>query len=738
MKTLAQAQYEQAAIKLEVAKANLDQIQSSVIAADEARDALSQVKAIIRQEAGLLKRYFLDSYNSAKSGDDVLLHFHLSDSAYSFLQDLSRKIKTDVKNSFTAEKVSRAIKPKELLTVAQWAEKNRYINTGTNLPGPWRNENAPHTVEIMNSLSQHSPCREVTFLKASGVSGSEMGWNFIGYTIDYLEQDIMALMPDEGIRNTQFNPQLKRFLKDTPVMADQAYTASKEGTNTEEINIFKSGQKLIKSYASSANKMRAYHVPNLFRDEITGYPQDVDGQGCPLLLSDNRLKAFPRSKTFNVSTPTIKGSCRISDKFRQSDMRYPHLPCPHCGGLFVLEWRHFKIKTEAGDNLKADQVDSHGGKVVTDVHFECPHCKGKVEEKHKLEMLKVENYRWIPKKPQVKHHHGYWINSFYVRPGLGKTWKQIAQMWMDAQGNTIELKGIINNYFAEEWEELSKKLETNSLIARTEYFADIQRPKALRACGIDVQGDRLEITIGEIELDEETWVEKHIILTGDTEQEYVWDELTELLSEERIDFGAIDSGYKTNIVKKYVKTKSFLFAIKGAGKKDNRDIEDNRPFIPSKEDIAKKYRKRNKYEPEIILGVNEGKDAIFSRLGFENPTKIEIDYETGEIISKERRKSPRYIHFNHHSSLDTDYFNQITSEELRTETRRGIQYRYWKKTRSRNEALDCLVYLIASFHIAKAIGRFTSLFKQIEEASNQQESAPTEQPTRARKRLRGR
>ena len=63
----------------------------------------------------------------------------------------------------------------------------------------------------------------------------------------------------------------------------------------------------------------------------------------------------------------------------------------------------------------------------------------------------------------------------------------------------------------------------------------------------------------------------------------------------------------------------------------------------------------------------------------------------------------QYCHF---PKYDSEYFKQLTAEQLVTKMVRGYQKREWQKTRERNEALDCRVYARAA-SISFGIEQFT-------------------------------
>jgi phage terminase large subunit GpA-like protein len=78
------------------------------------------------------------------------------------------------------------------------------------------------------------------------------------------------------------------------------------------------------------------------------------------------------------------------------------------------------------------------------------------------------------------------------------------------------------------------------------------------------------------------------------------------------------------------------------------------------------------------VGVDTANDAIYSKVEVEAP-------------------GPGYCHFP--DAYQREYFEQLTSEEVRTRFVRGHPVRYWfKPSGVRNKALDRRVYALAALH----------------------------------------
>lgn len=114
-----------------------------------------------------------------------------------------------------------------------------------------------------------------------------------------------------------------------------------------------------------------------------------------------------------------------------------------------------------------------------------------------------------------------------------------------------------------------------------------------------------------------------------------------------------------------------IWAIKGASDASGQWS----PVWPSASQDHKARKFRLGWRP-VVIGVNSAKEAVRQRL---------LVDEVG----------PGYCHFP--SDREEEYFDQLTSEELRIERRHGSVLRKWyKKKNAANEALDCRVYAYAA------------------------------------------
>lgn len=107
--------------------------------------------------------------------------------------------------------------------------------------------------------------------------------------------------------------------------------------------------------------IRSSTIKKAFCDEIDEYPDDLDGQGDPIGMIEARQESFLMSGEWfraYISTPTIKGSSKIDNRFERGDQRYWHMPCPGCGDKFkfVFDRKFFRFN----DTYNSNNVTVHG------------------------------------------------------------------------------------------------------------------------------------------------------------------------------------------------------------------------------------------------------------------------------------------------------------------------------------------------------------------------------------------
>jgi phage terminase large subunit GpA-like protein len=237
--------------------------------------------------------------------------------------------------------IAAGLAPDPVVTVSAWAEQSRQLSVAeTPRPGKWDNSQVPYLSEPMDCMSLSEPNREVIFLGSAQVAKTQAGINAFGTIACRTPAPMLTVLPTEGEVNKYVNLKLNPAIEATPELrekVDEQKSRDEKGSTTR-LKRFPGGFNQIVGANSSAG-LQMVSVRVLLLEEVSEYPFDVDERGDPVDLAIARTKAFTENrKIIYVSTPAIKGSCRITAKYEAGDQRRFYVPCPHCGAFQVLKF----------------------------------------------------------------------------------------------------------------------------------------------------------------------------------------------------------------------------------------------------------------------------------------------------------------------------------------------------------------------------------------------------------------
>jgi len=497
---------------------------------------------------------------------------------------------------------------------------------------------------------------------------TECGNNWIGYIIDLTPAPTIGVQPTVDLAKRHSKQRIDPMVDECARLREKlTEKRARDGGNTMLQKDFPGGT-LILTGANSAVGLRSTPVRFVFLDEVDGYPGDVDNEGDPVMLATARTRTYARRKIFACSTPTIEGQSRIAVEYDQSDQRRYYVPCPHCANMDWIRWEN--IRWPKGEPEKA--------------WLHCVACEEKITDRHKTLML--ENGKWIAKFPE-RVKAGFHLSALYSPLGW-YGWGDAAREWVEAKGNPKKLRVFVNTVLGETWKEKSDVPDWKRLYDRRELykFATVPKGGLFLTAGADVQADRIEVEVVAWGGGKRSWSVDYRVLTGDTNTSEPWDKLDALLTEtfptetgQELPIGTlgIDSGYNTqevyNWARRYPITR--VLALKGS---------ETLSMIlgpPRKVDLNYRGRVVKRGFMYWPVGVSVAKSELYGWLNLEKP----LDGQP---------ENPGFCHF---PEYDDEHFKQLTAESLVTETNpQGYEKRVWKKTRERNERLDCRVYARAA------------------------------------------
>jgi phage terminase large subunit GpA-like protein len=555
------------------------------------------------------------------------------------------------------------------LTVTQWADEYRILpSKGSAAPGKYRSERTPYMREVMDCLSVSSPVEETVLMAGAQTGKSESGNNWVGYVIDNAPGPMLLVQPTVDNAKRYSKQRITPMILETPSLAEKIVdNKSRESGNTMLEKEFPNGILLLGG-ANSAAGLRSMPIRYLFADEISNWPADVDGEGDPLGLAEERTNTFGRKrKIFKCSTPGVTDVCRIETEYLKTDQRRYFVPCPHCGHMHILDWSNFHIPRSSGA----------GALEPENAYMACPDCGGLIHEHHKTDFLRRGEWRATCPEKADATRRGYKISALYSPVGW-KSWAKIARQWIEAQGNQQKLQAFCNNVLAETWSVKGESVSDSVIHQRVQSAPDdydgrtlLPEGVLLITNGVDTQQDRLELeTIGWGQ-GEESWSIEYRVFMGDPNGALVWQQLDAYLATEfnhpsgvrlRAARTFVDTaGANTQAVYDYVRDRSHMgvFGIKGRG-------GDGIPAVgtPSRNNLGK--------VPLVPLGTFVLKDSHYGALAISEP-------------------GAGYCHFPKRYSAS--YYKGLTAEEVQVKLNtKGFPVREWFKKYERNEPLDCRVY----------------------------------------------
>ena len=565
----------------------------------------------------------------------------------------------------------QGLEPDPLITVSEWADRYRYLPKESSAePGKWRTERFPFLREIMDALSPQDPTTEVKLIKGTQIGGTEIANNFLMCYMDIYPSPMLLMLPTETLMKKHRTMKLIPSIKSVPRLLAKIKPGKTKSDVGETTMMEFPGGSLMFGYSNSTANFRSLSFRVVCLDDVDGYPDDVNGEGSPIVLAKNRADNFPNRKIYINSTPTIKGLSHIEREYEDSDQREYYMPCPFCKKLIKFEKENFVY-----------EYDEESYELTSDVRYACPECGSLIEEYHKTWMMDEKNgAKWIPQNPGHPYK-GYRLPSYYSPIGF-LSWEKIFREYLKAlkaknEGDDRKLKAWTNTRDASAYEEIFDSIDIDiaKLLERKEqYKAPVPAGVYVLTAGVDTQDDRFEVEVVGWGEGYESWSIDYAIIHGDPalpETQQALDLYLQRLFEHesgnvmKIYATAIDTqGHKTEAMYNFCKKRYLkkIFAIRG-GKDKDAPIATGRFSLRNKGKV-----------PLFTIGVNAAKDEIYSALLIEEP-------------------GPMYMHWPDKEKYDEAYFKQFTAESK-------IDGRWVNKSRKRNEALDVRVYARAALAIA--------------------------------------
>lgn len=513
---------------------------------------------------------------------------------------------------------------------------------------------------------------------------SEVLMNVIGRFAQLDPAFIMIIQPTLELAQDFSKSRLAKMIEDTksltPLFYGDEKTAKSRDKNQTMLSKFYKGGRIVLAGANSAAGLASRPVRILLCDEVDRFPESATGnEGDPVDLAQKRMTTYWNYCMGLFSTPTIEGFSRIDLEYMAGTQEEWQHKCPNCGEFHKLDFRQMICDYETLQNKIGNRIV-----IMKSVLYRCPDCGFEFTERQ----MKDSEQKYIAKNPNARANgvRSFWVNTF-SSPWL--SWSEVMREWYEAKGNQSREKVVMNTRFGKCYEMTGEYEDENEFLSRRiKYNSQVPEEVEILTCAVDVQSNRLEYEIAGWSSNRTRYgIQRGYILNSPTD-DLTWKTLDEIIFAEyrkpsgniKISRTFIDSGFSTDNVYKYCATRQLynVFPIKGLGT----------PGVPL---IYKITRVQNYGIALFILGVNEGKAEIYSRLAITSGEKQMIYPEEDEYLNR---------------GYDEVYFKEMISEHRVIRQRNGIAYIGWEKNSksARNESLDLCVYglcAVESFTPAK-------------------------------------
>lgn len=343
---------------------------------------------------------------------------------------------------------------------SQWAAQYRILTPPTAEAGPWRNERTPYLEGIMDALCEPG-VSEITILKSTQIGGSEALRNMIAWVIDNDPSPILLVLPDEKSAKSVIAQRIRPLFQSCPQLAQHLTGRAWDST---QYRIKTLGASVDVGWSGSAQSLASKEIRFLFLDEEDKYASQAGDEADAISLAKERTRTYlHRARVVHLSTPTTRTGNIWRAWSDAGDKRRYYMPCPFCG-----RYQHFTFpqlrwpRAEATIENKAAIADDI--LINRRAWYECQHCQGRIEDKHKNAMLlaglwvsegqtvsiggKIEGER--PRSKRI----GFALNCFYS-PWI--TFSEIAYRFVMTTGDILAALNFRNSWLAEPFENIVVK-----------------------------------------------------------------------------------------------------------------------------------------------------------------------------------------------------------------------------------------------------------------------------------------
>lgn len=358
------------------------------------------------------------------------------------------------------------LRPPERLSVAQAAEKYRYVNQPGAYVGWWDNTTTPYMVEPMDTFAARDYTGMIFVGPAQSGKTDSLVINTISYAVKVDPMDMMVVCPTMTAARDFSIRRLDRLHRHSQAIGEMLLPGADSDNKFDKH--YSTGMLLTLSWPTPT-ELAGKPIGRIVLTDRDRMPDDVDGDGEPFDLASKRTTTFgsyamtiaessPSRPVENLkwypSTPhEAPPAAGIMSLYNRGDRRRWYWPCPSCNIYFEGQFTHLVVDEDVGGtNLEK----------ATTTRMVCPHCSYQIHPDERGYMQEwgmwVKDGQGIDKGGRVfgpKPHT--LIASFWLRGVAASftSWKNLMALYLDANdeyertGSEEALKKFYNNDLGE-------------------------------------------------------------------------------------------------------------------------------------------------------------------------------------------------------------------------------------------------------------------------------------------------
>ncbi len=354
-------------------------------------------------------------------------------------------------------------RPPERLTVSEWADKHRIMESWRPRPGRWQTDFNPPVRGIMDAFSDPL-CRQIAVMGSTQWGKSESLINCMLWQIDQDPVPIVFVMPNEIEVVAFASNRLKPAVEHSPRM--RGYKDPRKASwLREEIRL--NGALVTFAWAASTMRLASRDIGLVVADEVDKMDEFTGREASPLSLVLERLRWWEDAKAFFTSTPVLETDY-IWPLFLAGDQRRFHVPCALCGAYQVLEFSPETVQWPKDERDPARIIEHRLA------WYRCKHCKRELRDEPKTKRRMIKAGVWCPHDGKVepdgtvkgdlaRPNRSFHLMSLYS-PML--SWSHTAAEFVRSYRDPALYMNFVNSWLGEPWRQKATEMKLERVASR--------------------------------------------------------------------------------------------------------------------------------------------------------------------------------------------------------------------------------------------------------------------------------